>query len=79
MVDEEGKKDEDKVEFDSAGQVIGYLSLEQARVPVLRHARENTDLYGRRYAGRELVWEYPALTPQCNRLGWPHHGHIARS
>ena len=23
----------------------------------MRHARENTDLYGRRYRNRELVWE----------------------
>ena len=24
----------------------------------IRHARENTDLYGRRYRNRELVWEF---------------------
>ena len=55
--DQEQKKDEDKVEFDSAGEAIGYISLEQARVLTLRHARENTDFYGGEYSGTALVWE----------------------
>ena len=33
------------------------ISLDQARVVAIRHARENTDFYGPRYSARELVWE----------------------
>ena len=50
--DEEGGKEdlfekEDKFDqFDSAGEALGYISLEQARVLAVRHARENTDFYG---------------------------------
>ena len=29
-----------KEEFDAAGETIGYISLNQARVPALEHARE---------------------------------------
>ena len=42
MADEDGKKDEDKVEFASAGQAIGYISLDQAQVLALRAARDDT-------------------------------------
>ena len=42
MVDEEDKKDEGKVEFDSAGEPIGYISLDQAQVLALRAARDDT-------------------------------------
>ena len=41
MVEDEGKKDEPKVEFDSAGQAIADISLDQARVLALQHARDN--------------------------------------
>ena len=34
-----------------------YISLDQARVLAIQHARENTDFYGRRYQGVELYWE----------------------
>jgi len=44
--------------FDSAGEAIEYISLDQARIVAIRHARENTDLYGRRYRNRELVWDF---------------------
>ena len=33
------------------------ISLDQAGVLAIRHARENTEFYGRRYSGRELMWE----------------------
>ena len=56
MVDEEGKKEE-KFEFTPEGEALGYISLDQARVLAVEHARDNTDFYGRRYAGRALVWE----------------------
>ena len=57
MAADEGKKEEqEKLEFDSAGQAIAYISLDQARVLGLQHARDNRDFYGR-YADAELVWE----------------------
>ena len=57
MVEDEGKKEEDKLEFDSTGAAIGYISLDQARVLAMEHARDNREFYGRRYSSRELVWE----------------------
>ena len=57
MVGKEDEAQEDNFEFDSAGQVMGYISLDQARVLALRYARDNQDFYGSRYARRELAWE----------------------
>ena len=56
MVEDEGKKDEEKLEFDSTGQAVAYISLDQARVLAMEHARDNQDFYRRRYAHRDLVW-----------------------
>ena len=50
-------EEEEKLEFDSTGQAVAYISLDQARVLAMEHARDNQDFYGRRYASRELVWE----------------------
>ena len=58
MVADSDKEDEVKLEFDSAGQAIAYISLDQARVLALQHARDNREFYGR-YAGQELVWAEP--------------------
>ncbi len=49
-------KDDDKLEFTPDGETLGYISLDQARVLALQHARDNREVY-RRYADRELVWE----------------------
>ena len=57
MVEDNGKEDEPKLEFDSAGQAVAYISLDQARVLALRHARDNREFYGRGYERRELVWQ----------------------
>ena len=57
MVEDAGKEYEPKVEFDSAGEAIAYISLDQARVLALQHARDNQDFYGASYAGVNLVWE----------------------
>ena len=56
MAEDAGKKDDEKVEFDSTGQAVAYISLDQARVLALRYAHDNRDFYGR-YSDRELVWE----------------------
>ena len=55
-MEDEGKKEE-KLEFTTEGEALGYISLEQARVLAIRHARENTDFYGPRYSGTPLVSE----------------------
>ncbi|MCI0782017.1 MAG: hypothetical protein J4N93_12045 [Chloroflexi bacterium] len=43
--------------FSPSGEALGYISLEQARVLAIRHARDNTDFYGPRYSGINLVLE----------------------
>ena len=48
---------EDEIKLDQYGQVIQYISLMQARVLAIRHARENPDIYPERYSGVDLVWE----------------------
>ena len=56
MLEEEGKRDEDKLEFTPEGETLGYISLDRARVLALQHARDNRSFYGR-YADSELVWQ----------------------
>ena len=57
MAEDQGEKEEQKFEFDSAGEAVGYITLEQARVLAIRHARDNTDFYGPAYSGVNLVSE----------------------
>ena len=57
MAEARDNKEEGKLDFDSAGQAIGYISLDQARVVALRHARDNREFYGRRYSRGDLIWE----------------------
>ena len=57
MSEEEGKKEEYKLEFTPEGETLDYISLDQARVLALRQARDNTDFYGHRYAWRDLTWD----------------------
>ena len=56
MAKEEGKEEE-KFDFTAEGEAVGYISLDQARVLAMRHARENTDFYGEVYGQQELTWE----------------------
>ena len=48
---------EDKFEFTDSGEVIEWITLEDARVRAIEHARDNTDFYGQEYAGVRLAWE----------------------
>ena len=57
MTDDEGKKEEEKFEFTPEREALGYIFLDQARVPAIQHARDNRDFYGPNYARRELVWD----------------------
>jgi hypothetical protein len=56
MVDEEGKKEE-KVEFDSAGEAFGYISLDQATLLAIQTARDDPGDYGRRFESVRMVFE----------------------
>jgi tetratricopeptide (TPR) repeat protein len=56
MVEDGGMDDETKLDFDSAGEAVAYISLDQARVLALQHARDNRDVYGR-YSQAGLVWD----------------------
>ena len=56
-MDQDEGKEEEKLEFTAEGEALGYISLDQARVLALRHARDNTDFYGRRYGNQDLAWD----------------------
>ena len=47
MADDQDKQDDDKQEFTPEGETLGYISLDQARVLALQHARDNREFYGR--------------------------------
>ena len=51
-------QDEDeKIDFDSAGEVLAYISLEQARVLAMQSAEENPGNYGLRFSGSRMVYD----------------------
>ena len=54
MAEEEGKKEE-KFDFTAEGEVLGYISLEQARVLAMETARDHPGNY-RRFAGVSMVF-----------------------
>ena len=56
MAQEEGKKD-DEFRFTREGEAADWITLEQARVLAIEHARDNTGFYGPRYRFINLVWE----------------------
>ena len=53
MTEDKGKEEE---KFDLSPELEGYISLDEARVLALQHARDNFEVYGR-YAKVELVVE----------------------
>ena len=57
MVEDENKKEEQKFDFDSAGEVVGYISLEQAVVLAMRTADDEPGNYGRRSTGVRMVFD----------------------
>ncbi len=61
MTQEDDQKKEQQFGFTLEGEAIGYVSLDQARVLAIRHARENTAFYvemlGSAYAGVNFVWD----------------------
>ena len=57
MVDEEDKKEEQKFDFDASGEVVSYISLDQARVLAMRTSSEAPGEYGRRLTGVPMAFE----------------------
>ena len=57
MAEDESKQDEEKLKFTPEGETYGYISLDQARVRAIEHARDNREFYGPHYSQMELVWE----------------------
>ena len=53
MAEDQGKEEE---KFDFTPELEGYISLDEARVLALQHARDNREVYGP-YADAELVFE----------------------
>ena len=56
MVEDNGEN-EDKFEFDYAGEARGYISLDQARVLAMRTAMEAPGAYGRRFQGVPMAFD----------------------
>ena len=56
MADDQESK-EDKFDFSSEGEVLGYISLEQARLLAMQTARDTPGDYGRRFRGVRMVFQ----------------------
>ena len=57
MADEAGKKEEEKFDFTSEGESLGYISLDQARVLALRTSTETPGDYGPAYRDVTMAFE----------------------
>ena len=56
MSEDEGKQEE-KFDFTAEGESLGYISLDEAQVLAIEHARDNLEFYGPRFEGVGLAWE----------------------
>ena len=58
-IDSNGSGEADTLNaFDPLGQVLqGTVSLAEAQALAVRHARDNTDFYGKPYSHRQLAWD----------------------
>jgi len=57
MAEDDGIIQEKKFDFTPEGEVVRYISQEQASLRAIQHARDNKEFYGHRYAQRVLFWE----------------------
>ena len=57
MIKSGGRSGEEKLEFTTEGEAVAYISLEQATLLAMEHARRNTKFYGWQYLWRRLVWQ----------------------
>ena len=56
MAEDQGGK-EDKFDFDSAGEAVGYISLDQARLLAMQTARDDPGDYGASFQGTPMVYD----------------------
>lgn len=56
MKEDEGKQ-EDKFDFTSDGEGLGYISLDRARVRAMQEARNTPGDYGEAFRGKRMVFE----------------------
>ena len=54
---EEEEKEEQKFDFTPQGELLGYISLDQARVLAMRIARESPGVYGSGYRGVAMAFD----------------------
>ena len=57
MAEDQDKKEEEKFEFDAAGESLGYISLDQARLLAMQTARETPGEYGSQYQGVSMAFQ----------------------
>jgi len=55
MAEDAGKQD--KFDFDSAGEALGYISLAQAQLLAMQTARETPGAYGRRFRNVSMAFD----------------------
>jgi hypothetical protein len=56
VAEDEGKKDEDKIDFTADGEALGYISLDQAVIQARQLARQQEDQIRERLGWQEIVW-----------------------
>ena len=56
MAEDQGKEEE-KFDFTSEGEAVGYISLAQARVLAMRTAQETPGEYGSDYRGVPMAFD----------------------
>ena len=57
MAEDQDKKDEGNFDFTAEGEVLGYISSDQARVLAMRTARETPGAYGRRFTRMPMAFD----------------------
>ena len=57
MAEDQGKQDEEKFDYSDTIERVAYISLEEAKVLAMEHARDNAELYGPRYRGVTFAHE----------------------
>ena len=60
MADDIGKKEEEKIDFTPAGEDFRDISLDQARLAVMRTTRETPGAYGSRCGGVSMASDIAA-------------------
>tara|TARA_B100000315_G_C14469093_1_gene537441 strand:- start:152 stop:520 length:369 start_codon:yes stop_codon:yes gene_type:complete len=57
MAEDQGKKEEEKLEFTQEGETLGYIGMDQAQVRAMQVATEAPGDYGSAYPGSPMAFE----------------------